>query len=128
MKGLKLKLASKYAWVSLSLIQMSTSFADMPHLKGADGIAQGNTDGLELFGTWVKAGGTILLVIAMVSLIYQGVNSLASALRELRTENGNISNLVMHAFGAFISMSLGLILGYIGWKIVGEFKVSTLGL
>jgi hypothetical protein len=91
-------------------------------------IQTGETDGIVYMAMIAKAGGLILIIIGSVVLIYQGMNSMACALRSLRTEEGNISNLTMHTVGAIVSITFGLFLGYFGYEILTSFNPEEMGL
>ena len=99
----------------------------MPHLKGATDVKDGNTDGMDLIAGWAITGCKILVVVGMISLVYHGINSLVGAMRELRTENGNISNLMTHVLGAVICIGLGLVVGFYGWQIILAYNESNAG-
>jgi ABC-type transporter Mla maintaining outer membrane lipid asymmetry permease subunit MlaE len=128
MKTIKNYISRKSILFFCLLANMTSSFAIMPHLKKVEEINTGKMDGMEYLALIAKVGGFILIVVGSISLIYQGMNSFAGAMRSLRTEEGNMSNLTMHMVGALMSTTFGLVLGYLGYEILTTFDISTLGL
>ncbi|HAT3881176.1 TPA: hypothetical protein ACWM1T_001806 [Legionella pneumophila] len=112
--------------VFLGLIYGQLSFADgglIPTINGAQDIADGNKDAINVAAGWVKTGLFILLATASVYLLVKSMNTVMLGLKKAQEEDGSITTMLNYLVSAVFAVGFGLVCAYLGYLIYQNFNV-----
>jgi len=98
----------------------------IPKFKGADDIANGTKDGLDLLADKAKTGMSILVfIVAVVSIVY-GAETCMQGVREGQKNEASIGTLARYIVTGVIGVVLGLLLCYLAWYILAGFDINSI--
>ena len=126
MKNFQNGFFNKATMLFIGLVYGQMSFADgglIPMIHGAQDIADGNKDAINVAAGWVKTGLFILLATASVYLLVKSINTVMLGLKKAQEEDGSITTMLNYLVSAIFAVGFGLVCAYLGYQIYQNFNV-----